>query len=1123
MGQICCNNNTRINQTRLITIEGHIDNNINDNKNNNNESKNEFEEPNLKISFCDIENNNTLKQLKRISEKKITRRETVNHLVKNNIQLKSSFKMQNDIKKKRKSFAIPMDNSFKNKFLYQKKISLNLNPHNLIKNNKTHKFDDLHHKFKLYQIPPRKSLFKKESNNLNSYHINLNKNNNTNNNNNNTDSINNNNTNNINNNSLSLITNNISHMNSTNIHSNNEIKNSKINDLKESNLFETVHNTKMSNLKLDDSKIKSSILSISATSSIKEKKKHTPIEQINKELTNKQKQILIDILKDNELINDNMTESFINMILNTLTYKRIKGNIIIFDENSKYDDIYYIIEKGKIEYGIDDDIYELPKLNGISTQALLKYSKKKFYIKTSGRCYLFELSLEKYRKFISDFEKRENEDKFWNLKSHFFFAVTKDEKLKELVKECPIIKYDKNSIILEADCIIENVYYILTGEVEAKRNNINIKILNEGEIFGEIGLFNQIESLYQYSAESECSIIEINFEYIFMYLGENCIQEFVFELFSDAIKNDEFLSFIFTHNIIKDIYNNFQLKFFYNDTILSKTQKKIILPICGTIIKSKKQAKDLTNILEVVKNNYSNRLITGIFYTEAVTRDVNIMFNLIGDESIVFECDWYEIINKLITNEIFRIYNIAPIDLIESFMKISLFKYISPYKMYQIMNSIKEQKYKNGQIILKDGPKSEQFFYIFNGEVNLNINGIVLKVLTKGQSFGDITSDMINYTQKTTFISKKQTILFSLDKDNYNDIVNKSDFFLRLRKIIDKNDISISLKYLYYLTDLGSGSFGKVYLVHNKKKLFALKATEINEISKNKQYAQLILNEKTIMSQVEHPFIVRLTNTFKTKDYLFFLMEYINGINMREYLQLKENTKLRNLQEVKFISGILFSVLHYLSQRKIIHRDLKPDNLMMDKNGYIKVIDFGVAKYLKEKNYTNTVTGTPHYMSPEVILSKPYSFEVDYWSVGIILYEIFYGRVPFGYDKDSINEIYQDIIENNIHLPSVKENENFNNLIKVLLHKIPSNRISSFKMIKNHIFFKDFDFEGLLNYSYQPPFIPKKNLISANEKELIKNVNMPFIIFMKNNIYQSMSDIDENFMKSTGEDIFNNF
>ena len=1122
MGPICCNNNTRINQTRLITIEEHP-HNMNDKQNINNEQQNEFEEPNVKLSFYDIENNmNTTKQYKRISEKRITKGETINHVNKNRIELKPTMKISNDIKKKRKSFAIPMDNSFKNKFLYQKKISLKMSSNNLIKNNKTHKFDDLHHKFKLYQIPPRKSLFKKESSNLLSKHINdINNINNfiKNNINNNSNNCSINNTNNIN--SISNSTNNISNNNSLNLQIN-EIKNSKINDLKESNLFDSINNTNMSRLKLDDSKNKTTI-SLSPCSSMIKKKKHDPIELINKKLSGKQRQTLIDILKDNELLDDNMTESFINMILNTLVYKRIKDNIIIFDQNSKYEDIYYIIEKGKIEYGIDDDIYEITKLNGISTQALLKYSKKKCYIKTVGRCYLFELPLEKYRKFVNDYEKRENEEKFWNLKRHFFFAFTEDDKLKELVKECPIIKYDKNSIILEADSLIENVYYILTGEVEAKRNDINVKILNEGEIFGEIGLFNQIESLYQYSAESECTIIEINFEDIFMYLGENCIQNFVFELFNDAIKNDEFLSFSFTNKIIKDIYNSFQLKFFYNDTILSKNQKKIVLPICGTIIKSKKQAKDITNILEVIKNNYSNRLITGIFFTDAVTRDINIMFNLIGDESIVFECEWYEIINKLITNELFHVYQITPIDLIQSFIKISLFKYISPYKMYQIMNSIKEQKYKNGQIILKDGPKSEQFFYIFNGEVNLNINGVVLKVLTKGQSFGDITSDIINYTQKTTFISKKQTILFSLDKDNYNDIVKKSDFFLRLFKITDKNDISISIKNLYYITDLGSGSFGKVYLVHNKKKLFALKSTEINEISKNKQYAQLILNEKTIMAQVEHPFIVRLTNTFKTKDYLFFLMEYINGINMRKYLELKENTKLRNLQEVKFISGILFSVLHYLSQRKIIHRDLKPDNLMMDKNGYIKVIDFGVAKYLKEKNYTNTVTGTPHYMSPEVILCKPYSFEVDYWSVGIILYEIFYGRVPFGYGKDSINDIYQDIIESNIHLPSVKENENFNNLIKVLLHKIPSNRISSFKMIKNHIFFKDFDFEGLLNYTYEPPFKPEKNLISANEKELIQNLNMPFVIFMKNNIYQSVSDIDENFIQNSKEDVFNNF
>ncbi len=271
MGHVCCHNNTRINQTRLITIEEHSLN-INDKQIIDNEIKNEFEEPNLKISLYDIENNNTTKQDKKYSEKKVTRGETVNHLIKNSIELKPSLKIQNDIKKKRQSFAIPMDNSFKNKFLYQKKISLNMNSHNLIKNNKTHKFDDLHHKFKLYQIPPRKSLFKKESSNLLSKHINdINNINNfiKNNINNNSNNCSINNTNNIN--SISNSTNNISNNNSLNLQIN-EIKNSKINDLKESNLFDSINNTKMSKLKLNKTKKKTTISLSPFTSKIKKKK-----------------------------------------------------------------------------------------------------------------------------------------------------------------------------------------------------------------------------------------------------------------------------------------------------------------------------------------------------------------------------------------------------------------------------------------------------------------------------------------------------------------------------------------------------------------------------------------------------------------------------------------------------------------------------------------------------------------------------------------------------------------------------------------------------------------------------------------------------------------------------------
>ena len=128
------------------------------------------------------------------------------------------------------------------------------------------------------------------------------------------------------------------------------------------------------------------------------------------------------VLIENELLYSDMPESFVNMILNTLIYKRFKDGVILFNENSSYEDYYYIIEKGKIEYGIDDDIYELPKLNGIGTQVLLKYSKKKCYIKSIGRTYLFELSLEKYRKFMNEYERKKIEEKYYALRKHIFFS-----------------------------------------------------------------------------------------------------------------------------------------------------------------------------------------------------------------------------------------------------------------------------------------------------------------------------------------------------------------------------------------------------------------------------------------------------------------------------------------------------------------------------------------------------------------------------------------------------------------------------------------------------------------------------------------------------------------------------
>ena len=155
-----------------------------------------------------------------------------------------------------------------------------------------------------------------------------------------------------------------------------------------------------------------------------------------------------------------------------------------------------------------------------------------------------------------------------------------------------------------------------------------------------------------------------------------------------------------------------------------------------------------------------------------------------------------------------------------------------------------------------------------------------------------------------------------------------------------------------------------------------------------------------------YPFIVKLVKTLKNNLFCFFLLEYVNGIGMNEYL--KNRKKIKNIEETKFYIGSLLVVLDYLQKKLIAHRDIKPSNIMIDSKGYIKLIDFGTAKILTD--YTNTVIGTPHYIAPEILQGKGYSLSVDFWSVGICMYEIFYGVYPFGNIAKEVIEVYKEIL-----------------------------------------------------------------------------------------------------------------
>jgi serine/threonine protein kinase len=189
-------------------------------------------------------------------------------------------------------------------------------------------------------------------------------------------------------------------------------------------------------------------------------------------------------------------------------------------------------------------------------------------------------------------------------------------------------------------------------------------------------------------------------------------------------------------------------------------------------------------------------------------------------------------------------------------------------------------------------------------------------------------------------------------------------------------------------------------------------------------------------------------------------------------------------------------VLHYLQKQKIIHRDLKPDNIMIDNTGYLKVIDFGIAIDITGNDYAWSSIGTFHYMAPEVIKGNNYNSSVDYWSVGVIIYEMFYGRLPFGQGESNPLNIYKEILQKKLYLPSESE-VGFNQVVKDLLRKNSKKRLSNFSQWKNYKLFNGFDFEALLGLKMKGFFNVDKSL----NYEDLKNKSISIVDYMKNNSF----------------------
>lgn len=301
---------------------------------------------------------------------------------------------------------------------------------------------------------------------------------------------------------------------------------------------------------------------------------------------------------------------------------------------------------------------------------------------------------------------------------------------------------------------------------------------------------------------------------------------------------------------------------------------------------------------------------------------------------------------------------------------------------------------------------------------------------------------------------------------------------------------------------LGKGSFGKVLLAElkGKEKYFAIKCLKKDVVLIDDDVECTMVEKRVLTLAWENPFLTHLICTFQTKEHLFFVMEFLNGGDLMFHIQDKGRFEL---YRATFYAAEIICGLQFLHSKGIIYRDLKLDNIMLDKDGHIKIADFGMCKEnIFGENLASTFCGTPDYIAPEILQGLKYSFSVDWWSFGVLLYEMLIGQSPFhGDDED---ELFESIRVDTPHYPRwiTKESKD---IMEKLFERDPAKRLGVTGNIRLHPFFKTINWALLEQRKVEPPFKPKVRSPSDYSNFDLEFLNeKPKLSFSDKNLIDSM-------------------
>ena len=541
------------------------------------------------------------------------------------------------------------------------------------------------------------------------------------------------------------------------------------------------------------------------------------------------------------------------------------------------------------------------------------------------------------------------------------------------------------------------IYILKDGSINLQKDGKTMKNLSKGECFGAFEIICGSNRITEAMAKEKTHLLTIPVFWLKNLYGDNYRSVLAVSIIKLAFMNCPHLKKL-NLKFLDEIFNLISFKFFEKETeVLKSGEAKnslIIVTIEGELL-------DNTGKVVCQRNNVLNGKE---IYDEDMSKSpssircrANSFLAILKNSDLKqhFKCSLKMLGEKS--------------SFIEQLRKVNLFKNFTNAKLEALSKKIKVEKVANGKNLITQGEEGTRFYIIKKGQVDIFIKDKenkekYIRTMNENEYLGD-RALFFKEPRSATAKAHGDMEAYYLEKDAFESVIEKNlKDYLKDRLYLQDN--TVQLNDLIYYMKLGSGSYGNVSLVKSSKNkyFYAIKNISCKQILYNQLHQNLEL-ERSILVKIDHPFIVKLVKTMKDKNYVYFLMDYIKG---KELFDVIRDIGLLNKYQTQFYGASIMLAVQYLHERKFIYRDIKPENIMVLGNGYIKLIDFGTAKAINDR--TKTIIGTPHYMAPEVILGEGYSFKVDFWSIGICMYEFMCGGVPFGENHEEAMDVYISII-----------------------------------------------------------------------------------------------------------------